>query len=208
MSDESTAQHTNPTMLPDGFLTSFVPLFLIRHPALMIDSWYRTEARVGMAPDISLRTRELSQGLGIARILYDWYADRLARKSDTTTTSSSSSSIAAPGDVGYPIVVDADDILEGDTVRRLTETISMDPAQVLSRWEKKSTDGMVPIDKSYVEGIWQSTGIDTSKSAKFLDLEAKYKSWHELYGDEVGDYLVNLTEENLVDYNYLRAKKM
>lgn len=185
-------------MLADDFLASFVPVFLVRHPALVLDSWYRTELRAGSPPNLALTTRTNAMAFNLARELYDWYA-KLVANSDKEL---------AVGNPGVPIVVDADDILEGDTVRRLTETLGMDPKQVLQSWESKSTDGLIPMMKSYVEGIWESTGIDTSKSSKGLDLEAKYKSWHELYGDEVGDFLENKTKEFLPDYEYLKSKTM
>lgn len=31
----------NPTLLPDDFMLSFAPIFLIRHPALVFPSWYK-----------------------------------------------------------------------------------------------------------------------------------------------------------------------
>ncbi|KAM3512698.1 hypothetical protein MY11210_003651 [Beauveria gryllotalpidicola] len=192
---------TNPTMLPDTYLLSFVPIFLVRHPALMVDSWFRTETRAGHPPDPSLTTRARSQGLGLARALYDWYAAVLE-------SAPAPAPDRAPGCKGVPIVVDADDVLEGDTVRRLAAAIGMDPAQVLRGWEAQSTEGMAPLDRSYMQGICESTGIDTSKSARRLDLEARYRSWRETYGVEAGEYMVKVTESYLPDYEYMKSKKM
>ncbi|KGQ06936.1 hypothetical protein BBAD15_g7724 [Beauveria bassiana D1-5] len=208
--------HTNPTMLTDAYLVSFVPIFLIRHPALMVDSWFRASTRAGHPPDPCLTTRASidpclttrarGRGLGLARELYDWYAAMLL----TTATSDESRSPPPPtlGCKGVPIVVDADDVLEGDTVPRLTAVIGMDPAQVLRGWEAQSTEGMVPLDKSYMQGICDSTGIDTSKSARRLDIEAMYRSWRETYGDEVAEYMVKVTESDLPNYEYMKSKKM
>lgn len=199
--DAPLAAHTNPTMLPDTYLLSFVPIFLVRHPALMVDSWIRAETRAGHAPDPSLTTRARSLGLGLARSLYDWYARAVLE-------SASASDEELPGCKGVPIVLDADDVLEGGTVRRLAAVIGMDPAQVLRGWEAQSTEGMVPLDKSYMQGIYESTGIDTSKSARRLDTEAMYRSWRETYGEEVGEYMVKVTESYLPDYEYMKSKKM
>ncbi|KAM0669279.1 hypothetical protein MY8738_004311 [Beauveria namnaoensis] len=206
--------HTNPTMLTDAYLVSFVPIFLIRHPALMVDSWFRASTRAGHPPDPCLTTRARGRGLGLARELYDWYAARLlttATSDESRSRSRSSSSPPTPptpGCKGVPIVVDADDVLEGDTVPRLTAVIGMDPAQVLRGWEAQSTEGMVPLDKSYMQGICDSTGIDTSKSARRLDIDAMYRSWRETYGHEVAEYMVKVTESNLPDYEYMKSKKM
>lgn len=204
LSDEPPASsappRTNPTMLTDEFLRSFVPVFLVRHPALMVDSWWRTETRGGSPPDLTITTRQRVYGMALARELYDWYAALGAASDDDGAL--------APGRKAVPIVVDADDVLEGDTVHRLAATLGMDPAQVLQSWEAKSTDGLVPMVKSYVQGIWESTGIDKSKSARFLDLEAMYSGWRELYGNEVGNAMVKLTESYMPDYEYLKSKKM
>lgn len=189
---------TSPTLLPDELLSSFVPVFLIRHPALIVDSWYRTESRAGLPPSVHLTTRPAGFTLTIARELYEWYASLVA----------ASDADLKPGDEGYPIVVEADDILEGDTVKRLAETVGMDPAQIVEEWEKKSVDGLIPMMKSYVEGIWQSTGVDRSKSSKFLDVKEKYAAWRKDYGQEVGDYLVKVTEESMPAYEFLKSKKM
>lgn len=189
---------SNPTMLTDDFLTSFVPVFLIRHPVLVVDSWYRTDVRAGITPDLALTCRKNGLSYEFTRKLYDWYVGLVA-DSDTAMR---------PGDKAFPLVLDADDVVEGGVVQRFAKTVGMDPEQVLSSWEAKSTEGLDSIKKSYVQGIWESTGVDKSKSSKFLDVEAKYKSWRELYGKEVGDYLVALSEEFMPDYEYMKSKKM
>ncbi|OAA37498.1 hypothetical protein BBO_07528 [Beauveria brongniartii RCEF 3172] len=157
--DAPPAAHTNPTMLADTYLVSFVPIFLVHHPALMVDSWFRASTRASHPPDPCLTTRAL----------YDWYAARLIT---ATSDEEQSPPTPTPGCKGVPIVVDADDVLEGDTVARLTAIIGMDPAQVLREWEAQSTEVMVPLDKSYMQDLCDSTGIDTSKSARRLDIKA------------------------------------
>ncbi|KAM3501775.1 hypothetical protein MY10362_005290 [Beauveria mimosiformis] len=204
--DASPAAHTNPTMLTDTYLVSFVPIFLVRHPALMVDSWFRTSTRAGHPPDPCLTTRARGRGLGLMRALYDWYVARLMTA--TSDEEQSPPPPPTPGCKGVPIVVDADDVLEGDTVARLTAIIGMDPAQVLREWEAQSTEGMVPLDKSHMQDLCDSTRIDTSKSARRLDIKAIYRSWRETYGEEVADYMVKVTESYLPDYEYMKSKKM
>ncbi|KAM3431533.1 hypothetical protein MY4824_007052 [Beauveria thailandica] len=158
-------------MLPDNYFVSFVPIFLVRHPALVVDSWFRASTTACHPPDPCLT----------------------ARARCTT---------------GVPIVVDADDVLEGDTVPRLTAVIGMDPAQVIRGWEAQSTEGMVPLDKSYMQGICDLTGIDTFKSARRLDIDDMYRSWRETYGEEVAEYIAKVTESYLPDYDYMKSKKI
>ncbi|KAM3509555.1 hypothetical protein MY10362_000549 [Beauveria mimosiformis] len=200
----SPASRTNPTLLSDETLLSFVPLFLIRHPALVVDSYYRVK---GHPPAAALRRSLLfsySVGVQLTRALFDWYMAAAASSSASATAASTDMLL---GSKGYPIVVDADDLLQGDTVQRLARTIGMDPAQILQQWETQSTDIMDPPGRPYVKGLWESTGIDRTKSAKGLDLEAKFKSWNELYGVEVGKTLADLTNNQMEGYLWLKSRK-
>ncbi|KAM3549776.1 hypothetical protein ARSEF4850_008680, partial [Beauveria asiatica] len=140
-----------------------------------------------------------------ARALYDWYA---ARVMTATSDESPSPPPPTPGCKGVPIVVDADDVLEGDTVPRLTAVIGMDPAQVIRGWGAQSTEGMVPLNKSYMQGICDLSGIDTFKSARRLDIDDMYRSWRETYGEEVAEYIAKVTESYLPDYDYMKSKKI
>ncbi|KAM3483287.1 hypothetical protein MY8738_003362 [Beauveria namnaoensis] len=126
----SSASRTNPTLLSDETLLSFVPLFLIRHPALVVDSWYRAK---GHPPVVVLRESLLvpySVGVQLTRALFDWYTVAAASSSVSATAACTNMLL---GRKSYPIVVDADDLLQGDTVQRLARTIGMDPAQILQQ---------------------------------------------------------------------------
>lgn len=39
---------SNPTCIPDNVLDTFTPIFVIRHPILMVDSLYRVQLRADM----------------------------------------------------------------------------------------------------------------------------------------------------------------
>ncbi|KAJ3494203.1 hypothetical protein NLG97_g4227 [Lecanicillium saksenae] len=62
-----------------------------------------------------------------------------------------------------------------------------------------STEGLDSIQESY--------GVDKSKSARFLAVDTKYKSWQGLYGAAVGDVLVELSEKFMANYEYPKSKK-
>ncbi|KAM3559654.1 hypothetical protein ARSEF4850_004024 [Beauveria asiatica] len=196
----SPASRTNPTLLSDEMLLSFVPLFLIRHPALVVDSWYRVH---GHPPAAALPVPYLWD-VQLTRALFDWYTAAAASSSASATAASTNILL---GRKGYPIVVDADDLLQGDTLQRLARTIGMDPAQILQKWETQSTDSWPPYDRPFIKDLWSSTGIDTTKSAKGLDLEAKFKSWNELYGVEIGKTLTDLTNNQMEGYLWLKSRK-
>ncbi|KAM3514052.1 hypothetical protein MY11210_002264 [Beauveria gryllotalpidicola] len=176
----SPSPRTNPTLLSDEMLLSF-----------------------GHPPAAVLRRNHIPYSIGVqlTKALSDWY-----------TAAAASASATAGADIllgskGYPIVVDADDLLQGDTVQRLARTIGMDPAQILQQWATKSTESMAPDQRPFVEDLWGSTAIDTAKSADGLDLEAKFKSWNELYGVEVGKTLADLTNNQMEGYLWLKSRK-
>lgn len=196
----SASTGTNPTMLSDEMLLSFVPVLLIRHPALVVDSYYRAKGFSNVA-DLCQSYVTYSTSMHFTRALFEWYA---------ATAASKSASAAVDIQLArkwYPILIDADDILEGDTVQRLAKAIGMDPDQILEQWEARSTDGLEPKKRRFVQGMWGSTRIDKSKSSKGLDLEAKFKSWNELYGMEVGKVLADLTNSHMRDYLWLKSHK-
>ena len=70
-----TAVTSNPTIIPDHVLDSFTPIFVIRHPILMVDSIYRCQLPVmGQLP-----TDEDFEAFGtlrFCRILFDYYKSK------------------------------------------------------------------------------------------------------------------------------------
>ncbi|OAA81566.1 hypothetical protein LEL_01111 [Akanthomyces lecanii RCEF 1005] len=199
----SPSPRTNPTLLSDEMLLSFAPVFLIRHPALVVESYYRA-IDFPPAPDLWRSNAPWSTSLHFTRALFEWY--------EAATLSSPSTVGAEVGNLSisktHPIVVDADDILEGDTVQRLAEMIGMDPEQILQQWDAQSTEGLDPGKKRFLKGLWESTGIDMSKSSRGLDLETKFGSWNELHGVEVGEALADLTKRQMGDYMWLKCRKI
>ncbi len=194
---------TNPTLLSDEMPLSFAPVFLIRHPALVVESYYRA-IDFPSAPDLWRSNAPWSTSLHFTRALFEWY--------EAAALSSPSAATAEAGKLSrsktHPIVVDADDILESDTVQRLAEMIDMDPEQILQQWDAQSTEGLDPGKKRYVKGPWDSTGIDMSKSSRGLDLETKFGSWNELHGVDVGEALADLTKGQMGDYMWLKSRKI
>ncbi|TQV98689.1 hypothetical protein V2A60_007602 [Cordyceps javanica] len=199
----SALPRTNPTMLSDEMLLSFVPIFIIRHPALVVDSYYRARAFTGAA-DLLQSTTPLSTGARLTKALFCWYmAATDARPAAATAPETG----PLPGRKAYPIIVDADDILEGDTMQRLASVIGIDPERIPQQWEARSTGGLEPRKKRFVGDLWESTGIDRSKGSKSLDLEAKFNSWNESYGLEVGKLLADLANSHMEDYLWLKSRK-
>ena len=184
---------TNPTFLSDNFLASWIPLFLIRHPALSFESWYRAESRACYV-DIKNRSWAFYTSYQYSRQLYDWYMSKRG-----------SLQLA-----GLPIIVDADDIMEqGPTINKLCELLNMNSQMVLYQWEITQPPSDTTYRKaSFMSGLWNSTCIDSSRSARGIDLAAKHKEWQDSFGLITADKLRSLVEEAMPDYEYLKSRKV
>lgn len=199
-SHASTGTTTNPTLLEDDFLASWQPVFLIRHPALVFESWYRAESQV--AP-IEIRDSVWSCFMTFRhhRQLYDWYASNGTKKG-----------LEAPTSRTPIVVIDADDIIDGESaMSKLCEMCNMDPQSICREWEAKEPAGTQALSArhlSFMNGFWQSTSIDKSKSSRGLDIAAKHAEWKDKFGVDVANVLLAKVEEAMVDYEYMWEKRI
>ncbi|KAL4750529.1 hypothetical protein BDW72DRAFT_193748 [Aspergillus terricola var. indicus] len=187
----SASKKTNPTIFPDSFLKSWKPIFLIRHPALSFESWYRAESGARHV-DISDKSWAFYTSFQYSRQLYDWF---IANTSEQAS---------------IPIVVDADDILEKrSTIEALCSSLGMDTQHILYEWEViQPPHGASCRELKFMSEYWNSTSIDTSKTSRGLDMAAKYTRWLDDFGRDVADELWKLVEEAMPDYDYLKSRKI
>ncbi|KAF4989218.1 hypothetical protein FGRMN_9275 [Fusarium graminum] len=182
---------TNPTIFPDSFISSWRPIFLIRHPALTFESWYRAESG---ARDVDLADRSWSfyTTYEYSRQLYDWYLSKNL----------------SPG--REPIVIDADDILDNSpTIKRLCVSLGMDANRVLYEWDTiKAPENAGRRELEFMTGYWNSTSVDSSKSSRGLDIDVARARWEKDFGAETADKLWNIVESSLKDYDYLKSNKL
>ena len=88
----------NTTVLPDDFLRSFQPIFLIRHPALLIPSRLRAHHDT-LGREHSKTELDLIMSLHWQRDLWQFYAEKPTVELQTN------------GHIQFPIILDADDII-------------------------------------------------------------------------------------------------
>ncbi|KJZ69187.1 hypothetical protein HIM_11420 [Hirsutella minnesotensis 3608] len=194
--DHRSPMRTSPSFFPDAVLASFIPIFLIRHPALVIESWYKAESCVEPA-SIFVQTWAIPKGFELSRKLHDWY---LARCPDRWERN------VGPGPF-HPIVVEADDILEQSVIPKLCEMCNMDPRQVPSEWNTKARTN----DRhlwAKMRGLWTSTRIDKSRTSKGLNMEDKYQQWKNEFGLAIADRFLEYVRNDMEDYLYLKARKV
>ncbi|KIL87155.1 hypothetical protein FAVG1_09709 [Fusarium avenaceum] len=187
----SACEKTNPTIFPDSFISSWRPIFLIRHPAMTFESWYRAESG---ARDVDLADKSWAfyTTYQYSRQMYDWYL----------------SQGPAPG--SEPIVIDADDILDkGPTIKRLCVLLGMDENRVLYDWDTiKAPEGAGCRELKFMSGYWNSTSVDSSKSSRGLDIKVARARWEKDFGAKAAEQLWHIVEDSMVDYNYLKSNKL
>ncbi|KLO86355.1 uncharacterized protein LW93_11130 [Fusarium fujikuroi] len=181
---------TNPTIFPDKFLLRWRPIFLIRHPALTFESWYRAES-AARSIDLADRSWAFYTTYQYSRQLYDWFLFKV-------------------GEPSRPIVVDADDILDGSpTIKKLCNSLGMDEQHILYKWDTiKAPENAGCRELKFMSEYWNSTSIDSSKSSRGVNLDAVFGRWVEDFGAENAEKLKGLVHESMEDYNYLKGRKI
>jgi hypothetical protein len=184
-------QKTNPTIFPDTFVKSFRAIFLIRHPALSFESWYRAESAARHV-DIFDKSWSFYTSFQYSRRMHDWYSSQ------------------ATDEDSMPVVIEADDMMEKrSTIDTLCDLLGMDKACVPQEWDViQAPVGAGCRELKFMSGYWSSTSIDRSKSSRGLDLVAKHDSWKKEFGQEIGDELWRLVQAAMPDYEYLKGKRI
>ncbi|TKX27654.1 hypothetical protein C1H76_0078 [Elsinoe australis] len=203
------AQHSpaNETFMPDAFLLSFAPSFIIRHPALALTSMFRAQ-RDMYGPEMALRSlqapwwREVTSVIP-SRKLYDWYVGQFPQYSNGDATSS----------VKWPIVLDADDILGSpEMVRKYAAATGLDVEKLKFEWEPERKPGEKFLGPKFQERfsdtIANSTGIRQDKKAGELDLGKEVGRWKEEFGEEAAGELEKRLKEEMESYEYLRERRL
>ncbi|PHH63163.1 hypothetical protein CDD81_6214 [Ophiocordyceps australis] len=187
---DAAARTTNPTIFSDEYLLQWKPIFLIRHPLLVIESWYKAETRVRPI-DVHDQTWYSHTTFHFIRHLYDWYVTR--------------------ADAGQqPVVIDADDVIDGgEALAKLCQECGMDKESIRYEWDAKPVEkngSASPRSMSFMGGIWMSRGVDKGKSSRVVDEENKYEEWKREFGEEVGGVLRGLVEREMLDYEYMKRR--
>lgn len=181
-----TSKHTNPTVFSDHVLRAHVPIFLIRHPAATFSSWYRVEAEPSIALDGA--TFRLFTTFQLSRQIFDWY-----RSTDVQGM--------------VPLVIDADDILERpEVLEELCRKLGLDKDRLMYSWQANTDKSKHSAkDGRFLGTLWDSTGVDRSKSSRAIDIEAKEREWVNDFGADVAAALKERVCLAMPDYTFLRS---
>jgi hypothetical protein len=199
---EQTHSLLNETVLPDDFLKAWLPTFLIRHPALVFPSNYRTCVDLEGAEAAKNESgHALEMTMHWSRTLFDWY----------TQHNNQSASIADPN-VNWPIIIDADDIMiEPEVVVRYSKIVGLDPARLIFSWDpatKEELEKISRVGRRMRSTILASAGIVEGKTSTNIDVSEEAEKWRLEFGDEEGEKIEKWVRAAMPDYEYMKAKRL
>ncbi|KAJ5974923.1 hypothetical protein N7481_008630 [Penicillium waksmanii] len=194
----------NETILSDGFLKTWLPIFLIRHPALSFPSFYRACVRADgeefMKSIPGRRSCQMVMTMRWTRKLHDFYVEHF-NESNIQAEQGKAKAI-------WPIVLDADDIMtEPAVLVRLCNTIGLDRDRLRYQWEP--ADQVPPLwAQAFRTTLDSSTTINTKKAAGDIDINEEGRKWRDEFGEEDGQMIENYVRAAMLDYNFLKSKRL
>ena len=191
----------NETIFPDEFLRIWLPTFLIRHPALVFPSNYRT-CLDNEGQDIARsEMHALEMTIHWSRTLYDWYTE--PPEINLPTTSSLEH---------WPIILDADDIItQPDIVIKYAEIVGFDITKLKSSWDpssKQELDAMSAVEKRMKSTLLSSSSIVKEKASADIRIETEMLQWRTEFGDDEAQRMEGWVRAAMPDYEYLRARRL
>ena len=192
----------NYTVVPDEFLQTWLPTFLIRHPALSFPSYYRTvvklEGSEGAAAD---HFSAFMISVKWPRQLYDLYVqwrDKLPCEAKEVNI--------------WPIVLDAEDVISSpETMVRYCQILKMDPEKMRFSWNKLTQDELSQVEQIQQvmrSTLLQSTGIIEGKAQNTIDIDEEAQKWEDEFGPAAAQHIAKLVREATPDYEYLRGNRL
>lgn len=152
----------NPTWIPDDLYKSLSPLILIRHPARMIPSFYRTQTDV-LKLHVTDEFFAVCTSLQWLRLIFDSYRKIYSENDDLVPNHSGYTADSMNEIVTWPLVVDAEDVVHSTqaVAMKLCEIWDIDPSGVQYSW-KATTKDEWPEDKimsGFFDTLLKSTGV-------------------------------------------------
>ncbi|KAK5163702.1 uncharacterized protein LTR77_010375 [Saxophila tyrrhenica] len=180
------SKHTNISVMPDDFLDTLTPVFLIRHPALMIPSWYRAQ-RLTLQEEVSDESFRVFSSLKWARMMFELVRFRSGRS---------------------PLVLNGEDLVARPDmiVQEVCRTLDLDPKQVQLQWKPVPKDELDAADfmrRHFFGDLMTSDRIKTGQAKQTVDLDEEERSWSAEFGVEAATTLRRLVDENMEHYDYL-----
>ena len=206
-----TFSSNNLTVLPDEYLQTWTLTFLIRHPALAFPSFYRSMIdleKAGLANPHELQPMlKLHTTLKWTRMLYDWCCQH------TTELYTNQND-----DAQYPLVLDAHDVINHpEVVIRYCDLIGMDRTKLKFEWSSEAPKTTSDLSNKTTQKspeevmkatLRQSSSLLKEKAPMVIDIVSEAKKWKEEFGNDLGEQMEDWVQNAMVDYEYLRARRL
>lgn len=192
----------NTTPLPDAYLATWHPTFLIRHPALAFPSYLKQVGSGGflkMNPQMTLR---------YTRRLYEFYCAHFGK----STTQPTSASDLVTTSAQWPLILSADDVISQPAVlARWCDLSGLDASKVLYKWKSTTEEEkkkMHPVQAKMTESLQGSTGVLKDKMSDGVVIEQERMKWQEQFGEEAAVWLERWVRDAMDDYEYLLERRL
>ena len=193
-----TRSSLNETIFPDEYLKTWRPTFLIRHPALLLPSHYRTIRDLDGVEFAKTHEAALTivMTLHWARTLYDWYLQN-----------GSDSGSGTVDEVSWPLVLDADDIMtDPDVVIRFCNIVGLDTTRLRFTWTPANDREMA--ERRMFSTLLASNGVLKEKTWANIDIDTEAKKWKEEFGEEEGQKMEKWVRDAMPDYIFMKARRL
>jgi hypothetical protein len=116
------------------------------------------------------------------------------------------------GDAIWPIILDADDIINHpEIVVQLCEIIGLDRTKLRFSWDpatEAELNQMHGLEKVMLSSIFASSGVMKDKTAIDLDIGVEAEKWRLEFGESQGEEIERCVAAAMPDYEFLRSKQM
>lgn len=193
---------TNPTLLPDRFLRSISPIFLFRHPARLVPSYYRASKAAGKKYGIHDDAFSVGASLRWLRLLHDWYTNGKPTVANENTENG--------GISPWPIVIDSDDYIhEPRILQKLCAVAGLDPNYIRYEWDAVPAAGRRGQHPAFLDALQASRGLEVPATRDCeIDLEEERAKLVEEFGEHVGATLAHYVDLAMADYLHLRRFRL
>lgn len=180
----------NFTMIPDEVLLrpNTTVIMTNRHPGLVVPAGL--QAMQAFEDSGTTSNQVYICTMHWQRVMYDWLLENGIK----------------------PVIVETEDYLTNpDIVRKLCSEVGLDPKHALFSWPRATEEEkakMDPIIRSLLNSLLNSTGLDPSKAKPPPDMEEEQAKWEQKFGGEAAQFMRDLVEAAMPDYEYLRARKL
>lgn len=165
-----------------------VPVLTIRDPRLAVPSAFRVLGAMGLSHGSGRPNFLISTTPQWNRMLYDFFAVNGVQA----------------------LVVDADDVMTSqDFIKQLCVKLGLDPDQAQFTWPAISQGERTQLDHGFYASqryLLESSGVDSGRAAKNLDLEAEQSRWEAEFGEDV-KLVTEMVDLAMPHYRYLYERR-